>query len=56
MFSFFGEISTNFELKNYGFDLYAKRKFFSWKKNGPNSPDFKEKTNSKLPDFYDKFQ
>jgi hypothetical protein len=28
---------------------------FSWKKKGPNSPDFKEKK-SKSPDLDDKFQ
>jgi hypothetical protein len=28
---------------------------FPWKKNDPNSPDFKQKRNSQSPDFDDKF-
>jgi hypothetical protein len=40
--------------ENFGFDLY--RKDFSWKENGPNSPDFEGKKNSKSLGFYYKFQ
>jgi hypothetical protein len=31
-------------------------KYFSLKKNDPNSPDFEEKMKSKSSDFYHKFQ
>ncbi len=54
MFSFFGEISPNFDLKNMVLTYKGQQKEFFHGKNGPNSPDFKEekKKNSKLPDLF----
>jgi len=47
----------NFDMKNMIFNVFNNIfNDFSWKKNGPNLPDFKGKKNSKLPDFCDKFQ
>jgi len=49
----YGEISPNFDLEKYDFNLF--KGFFMGKKKGPNSPNF-DKLFFKSPDFYDKFQ
>jgi hypothetical protein len=54
-FSFPGEFSPNFDPEKYGFDFIQK--IFSWKKMGPNSPDFKGKKRFPYSQiFYEKFQ
>jgi hypothetical protein len=53
---FLAKFRQNFDLKKIWFrPIYKKEKKFM-EKNGPISPDFKEKKNSKLPNFYNKFQ
>jgi hypothetical protein len=44
VFFIFGEISPNFDLKFYGFNLY---KGIFHEKNGPNSPDLGKKKKKK---------